>query len=116
MLSHYGSEHYCPITLVRIYGNGIDEDDDGEDDDTADQSDASTTKTPPTSATDASLNNGTSIEGTGDLTQLTRFLETIKPIQPIPSSGRMNNITQAKPHFQNESQQYSGRKNLYVNK
>jgi hypothetical protein len=27
MLSHYGNEHYCPLSLVRIYGESIDYDD-----------------------------------------------------------------------------------------
>lgn len=26
MLSHYGSEHYCPLSLVRIYGTSMDDD------------------------------------------------------------------------------------------
>ena len=26
MLSHYGNEHYCPLSLVRLYGTSMDDD------------------------------------------------------------------------------------------
>ena len=30
VLSHYGNEHYCPITIIRVYGMGVDDDDDDD--------------------------------------------------------------------------------------
>ncbi|XP_067941678.1 SUN domain-containing ossification factor-like isoform X2 [Watersipora subatra] len=33
ILSHYGNEHYCPITIIRVFGSGVDDDDDDDDDD-----------------------------------------------------------------------------------
>lgn len=26
--SHYGNEHYCPITIIGVYGRDVDDDDD----------------------------------------------------------------------------------------
>ena len=30
VLTHYGNEHYCPITIIRVYGMGVDDDDDDD--------------------------------------------------------------------------------------
>lgn len=31
MLSHYGQEHYCPLSILRVFGTTVDEDDDNDD-------------------------------------------------------------------------------------
>ena len=33
MIDHYGTEHYCPLTVVRVFGVGLLEDDNDDDDD-----------------------------------------------------------------------------------
>lgn len=36
MIEHYGSEHYCPLTMIRIFGLGSDDLDDDDDVDDVD--------------------------------------------------------------------------------
>ena len=82
MLSHYGSEHYCPLSLLRIYGSSLDDDDDEDDYEDAVAVAVALDNTPTATATATSAPTTTTATTTATPTTTTTSEQQAIPSKP----------------------------------